>query len=121
MSTRIAPCPSAALAWVEMARWQTPGLSHEERFADIFADARREAHDRARLLADRIYPRLPAAHGFYEREAFFDRAFMRGKNRHFFNRAYERLLDAIIRRDGLVSQDSYAPAWDYRYPAQVSA
>ena len=118
---RIAPCPSAALAWVEMARWQTPGLSHEERFADIFADARREAHDRARLLADRIYPYGPSAHGFYQPAAFFERAYIRGKNRHFFNRAYERLLDAIIRRDSLLPQDSYVSAWDYRSIAKDRA
>jgi hypothetical protein len=104
-----------------MARWQTPGLSHEERFADIFTDARREAHDRARLLADRVYPLGQRAHGFYQPTAFFDRAFVRGKNRHFFNRAYERLLDAIIRRDGLLPQGSYVPAWDYRFSAQVAA
>lgn len=118
---RIAPCPSAALAWVEMARWKDASLTLEERFEEVFADAKREAHDRARLLADRIYPLGPRAHGFYEPAAFFDRAFMRGKNRHFFNRAYERLLDAIIRRDGLVPQGSYIPAWDYRYPKQVAA
>lgn len=120
-TTRIAPCPSAALAWVEMARWQTAGLSHEERFADIFADARREAHDRARHLADWIYPLAPSAHGFYQPQAFIECAMMRGRNRHFFKRAYERLLDAIIRRDDLLPQGSYVPAWDYRFPTNEVA
>lgn len=62
-----------------------------------------EARDRARALADRLYPARPAVHGFYDPAGFMERAYQSGQWKRVYRRAVERFLGVIIARDGLLA------------------
>jgi hypothetical protein len=105
-----------ALVREAFRRHRDESLSLAERLAgfDYGRDARREARDRAWALVNKLAPLPPSAHGFYDPAGFFDRLAVSSRRKQLLERAQERFLAVIIRRDGLLPEDSYArPAYSY--------
>ena len=90
--------------------YRDQSLPMTERLAglDYGNAAKIEATERARKLADKLWPLGPKAHGFYQPADFMKRAYQHGQNRRVFNRAFERLLGIIIKRDGLLPEGGAA-------------
>jgi len=89
------------------ARMSREGSALEQRLAgiDYGREAMTEARERARRIADKLWPLGPKAHGFYQPADFMERAYRRGQNRRVFKRAFERLLGVIIKRDRLLEEE----------------
>lgn len=97
---------SLELVRVSFKRHGDQSLPLQDRLSalSMFDPALAEARERARVIADRLWPLGPSCHGFHDPAGFMERAYQRGQNKRVFKRAFERLLGVIIARDGLLPE-----------------